>query len=145
MWNKPVSVYNVLSRFPQSDQWFPTSPTSLQHPVLDYKETWKRQSSWIPSCMKQAAITKAKANKWSETIWRWKSISFFHIFNRGRMKCVYRDTKKERKTCVIMSSPHVSRVLTSSSFTQHRIMSHIHSGCHHKVSWCNMQLLVIAL
>ena len=51
------------------------------------------------------------------------SFFLFHIFNRERMKGVYRDTKKERKKCGIMSAPPVSRVLASSSFTQHRIIS----------------------
>ena len=49
-------------------------------------------------------------------------IIFFSIFEWERMKCVYRDTKKERKICDIMSASTVSRVLASSSFTQHRII-----------------------
>ena len=72
-------------------------------------------------------------------------IIFFPIFEWERMKCVYRDTKKERKRCDIMSAPPVSRVLASSSSTQYRIIWHIQSGCHHKGFWCNMQLLVISL
>ena len=54
-------------------------------------------------------------------------------------------SKKERKKSDILSAPPVSRVLASSSSTQHRIISHIQSGCHHKGFWCNMQLLVISL
>ena len=49
-------------------------------------------------------------------------IIFLPIFEWERMKCVYRDTKKERKRCDIMSAPPVSRVLASSSSTQYRII-----------------------